>query len=207
MQKYIGVEGRAPRLSKLGGSEWTKTKKKVKGSLKKLAGDLLELYARREAIRGFPFPPDTVWQREFEESFPYEETEDQLRCTEEIKRDMESERPVDRLLCGDVGYGKTEVAMRAAFKAVMGGKQVAFLVPTTVLAQQHYMTFISRMKDFPITIDVLSRFRLPSEQKRILDDIRRGTIDIIIGTHRMLSKDVAFKNLGCSWLTRSRGLA
>jgi transcription-repair coupling factor (superfamily II helicase) len=196
VQKYIGVEGRAPRLSKLGGSEWTKTKKKVKGSLKKLAGDLLDLYARRETTRGFAFPQDTVWQREFEESFPYDETEDQLRCTEEIKGDMESERPVDRLLCGDVGYGKTEVAMRAAFKAVTGGKQVAFLVPTTVLAQQHYMTFTSRMKDFPITIDVLSRFRLPSEQKRILDDIRRGTIDIIIGTHRMLSKDVVFKNLG-----------
>ncbi|HHV97123.1 MAG TPA: transcription-repair coupling factor [Clostridiaceae bacterium] len=196
IQKYIGTEGKIPKLSKLGGSDWVKTKRKVKESLKELAEDLLKLYAERKAIKGHSFSKDTVWQKEFEEQFPYEETEDQLRCTEEIKKDMESDKPMDRLLCGDVGYGKTEVALRAAFKAVMDGKQVAFLVPTTVLAQQHYNNFVDRMKNFPITVEMISRFRTKAEQNRILRDLKKGQIDILIGTHRLLQKDIHFKDLG-----------
>ncbi|NLC69037.1 MAG: transcription-repair coupling factor [Clostridiaceae bacterium] len=196
VQKYIGSEGKTPRLSKLGGSDWVTTKRKVKESLKKLAEELIKLYARRETIKGFAFSKDTVWQKQFEDLFPYEETEDQLRCTEEIKRDMEQEKPMDRLLCGDVGYGKTEVALRAMFKAVMDGKQVAFLVPTTVLAQQHYNNFKERLKDFPVAIEMISRFRTRAEQNRILKDLRRGHVDVLIGTHRLLQKDIHFKDLG-----------
>jgi transcription-repair coupling factor (superfamily II helicase) len=196
IQKYIGSEEKKPRINKLGSNEWSKTKKKVKESLRKLAGQLIELYAKRQAVKGFAFSKDTVWQKEFEEQFPYEETEDQLKCTIEIKKDMESERVMDRLLCGDVGYGKTEVALRAIFKAVMDGRQVAYLVPTTVLAQQHYMTFKERFKGFPVNVDVISRFRSHSEQKKIIQNTESGKIDVIIGTHRLLQKDVHFKNLG-----------
>lgn len=196
LQKYIGAEGKAPRLSKLGGNDWTRTKRKVSESLVQLAAQLTELYAKRQAVKGFAFSPDSVWQRQFEDTFLYEETDDQLRCIEEIKADMESERPADRLLCGDVGYGKTEVAIRAAFKAVMDGKQVAYLVPTTVLGQQHFNTFTERMKEFPITIEMLSRFRTPAQQKKIQKNVKNGNIDILIGTHRILQKDVRFKDLG-----------
>ncbi|HHW48223.1 MAG TPA: transcription-repair coupling factor [Clostridiaceae bacterium] len=196
IQKYIGSEGKTPKLSKLGGSDWVKTKKKVKESLKELAAELIKLYAQRQALKGFAYSKDTVWQRQFEEQFPYEETEDQLKCIEEIKRDMESDKVMDRLLCGDVGYGKTEVAIRAVFKAVMDGKQVAYLVPTTILAQQHYNTFKERMKDFPVVVDVISRFRTRSEQKKILKDVKSGNIDVLIGTHRLLQKDIQFKDLG-----------
>ncbi len=196
IQKYIGPEGKTPRLSKLGGSEWAKTKSRVKESLRELAEELVKLYAQRQALKGHAFSKDTTWQKQFEDMFPYEETEDQLKCIAEIKQDMESEKLMDRLLCGDVGYGKTEVALRAVFKAVMDGKQVAFLVPTTVLAQQHYLNFRERMKDFPVTVEVLSRFRSPSEQKKILRDLKAGLIDVLIGTHRLLQKDVEFKDLG-----------
>ncbi len=196
MQKYIGAEGKAPKLSKLGGADWNRTKSKVSESLKKLAFGLVELYAKRQAVKGYAFSPDTVWQKQFEDLFPYEETEDQLKSIEEIKADMEAAKPVDRLLCGDVGYGKTEVAIRAAFKAVMDGKQVAYLVPTTVLAQQHYNTFKERMKDFPVTVEMLSRFRTPTQQKKIVKDVKNGMIDILIGTHRILQKDIQFKDLG-----------
>lgn len=196
IQKYIGSEGKAPRLSKLGGTDWLKTKNRVKESLRELAGELIRLYAQRQSTRGFAFSKDTVWQQQFEEQFPYEETDDQLKCIEEIKADMESGRLMDRLLCGDVGYGKTEVAIRAIFKAAMDGKQVAYLVPTTVLAQQHYVNFVERMKDFPVSVDVISRFRSQSEQKRILKDVKAGNIDVLIGTHRLLQKDISFKDLG-----------
>ncbi len=196
IQKYIGSEGKAPRLNKLGGSEWAKTRKRVRESLKELAFGLLQLYAQRQELKGHAYPADTVWQRQFEEQFPYEETEDQLKCVEEIKKDMESDRPMDRLLCGDVGYGKTEVAIRAVFKAVMDGKQVAYLVPTTVLAQQHYLTFTERMKDFPVTVDVISRFRSRREQANILKRLKEGNIDVLIGTHRLLQKDICFKDIG-----------
>ncbi|NMB96397.1 MAG: transcription-repair coupling factor, partial [Clostridiaceae bacterium] len=196
IQKYIGSEGKAPKINKLGGNDWIKVKKRVKESLKELAEDLVKLYAERKAIKGYSFSKDTVWQNEFEEQFPYEETDDQLRCTEEIKKDMESNKPMDRLLCGDVGYGKTEVALRAAFKAVMNGKQVAFLVPTTVLAQQHYNNFVERMKNFPVNVEMLSRFRTKAEQGRILQDLKRGQIDVLVGTHRLIQKDIQFKDLG-----------
>jgi transcription-repair coupling factor (superfamily II helicase) len=196
IQKYIGSEGKQPKINKLGGSDWLRTKTRVKESLKKLAGELIKLYARRAALKGFEYSKDTVWQKQFEEQFPYEETEDQLRCIEEIKRDMESGKVMDRLLCGDVGFGKTEVAIRAVFKAVMDGRQVAWLVPTTVLAQQHYNNFIDRMKDFPVTVEMLSRFRSRSEQKRILKAVKTGNVDVLIGTHRLLQKDIQFRNLG-----------
>lgn len=196
IQPYIGVDDKTPRLSKLGGSEWQKAKGKVSQSVKELAVDLLKLYAAREAAVGFPYSKDTDWQRQFEEAFPYEETPDQLQSLEEIKRDMESNRVMDRLLCGDVGYGKTEVAIRAAFKAVMDGKQVAVLAPTTILVQQHYNTFVSRFGDFPFTIQVLSRFKTPKEQKVILKTLKEGNVDVIIGTHRLLGKDVRYKDLG-----------
>lgn len=196
IQKYIGSEGRGPRVSKLGGSDWVRTKKRVKESLKELAGELIKLYARRQSLKGHAFRPDMVWQHQFEELFPYEETDDQLKCIQEIKKDMESDRVMDRLLCGDVGYGKTEVAIRAIFKAVMDGKQVAYLVPTTVLAQQHFMNFIERMKDFPVAVEVMSRFRSQSEQRRILKAVKNGGVDVLIGTHRLLQKDIAFKDLG-----------
>lgn len=196
LQKYSYQDGLTPKLSKLGGSEWNKVKSKVKGSVQDLAQDLLNLYAVRHSLRGYAFALDTPWQEEFEDAFPYEETSDQLKSIEEIKRDMEKPRPMDRLLCGDVGYGKTEVAIRAACKASLDGKQTAFLVPTTILAQQHYNTFRERFEGFPISVDVLSRFRSAKEQKQILEALTQGKIDIIIGTHRLLSKDIRFKDLG-----------
>lgn len=196
IQKYIGSEGKQPKINKLGGSDWLKTKSRVKESLKELASELIRLYAQRQATKGFAFSKDTVWQKQFEEQFPYEETDDQLKCIEEIKEDMESNRVMDRLLCGDVGYGKTEVALRAIFKAVMDGKQVAYLVPTTVLAQQQYNSFVERLKDFPVTVEVISRFRTQTEQKKILKNVKAGNVDVLIGTHRLLQKDIHFKDLG-----------
>jgi transcription-repair coupling factor (superfamily II helicase) len=196
IQPYVGMDDKSPKLSKLGGSEWQKTKNRVRESVKELAFDLLKLYAAREAAVGFAYSKDTQWQRQFEDSFPYEETPDQLQSIQEIKRDMESKRVMDRLLCGDVGYGKTEVAIRAAFKAVMDGKQVAVLAPTTILAQQHYNTFVSRFGDFPFTVQVLSRFRTPKEQRLIIKALKEGNVDVIIGTHRLLGKDVKYKDLG-----------
>ena len=197
IQKYIGGgEGAAPKLSRLGGKDWEKQKSKVRESLKELAFDLVQLYAQRQKSRGHAFGKDTPWQQEFEENFPYEETPDQLQATEEIKRDMEREQPMDRLLCGDVGYGKTEVALRAAFKAVMDGKQVAILAPTTILAQQHYNTLLRRFEGFPVEADVLSRFSTPKEQKETLRRLKDGEIDIIVGTHKLLGKEVKFKDLG-----------
>lgn len=196
IQKYIGGGDVSLKLHKLGGSEWGRAKAKTKKAIKILAEDLVKLYAKRQAEKGFAFSTDTVWQKEFEESFEFEETEDQLQSIEEVKEDMESEKVMDRLLCGDVGYGKTEVAIRAAFKAVQDGKQVAYLVPTTILAQQHYNTFIQRMKDYPIGIELLSRFRTKKQQEESLQRILGGTSDILIGTHRILSADVQFKDLG-----------
>lgn len=196
IQKYIGGEGRAPKLNKLGGNEWVKAKAKVRKAVEDLAKELIELYAKRQSSKGYKYGPDTVWQKEFEDMFPYEETEDQLIAIEEVKRDLESDKIMDRLICGDVGYGKTEVAIRAAFKVVQEGKQVAYLVPTTILAQQHYNTFLQRMKDFPIEVGLLSRFRSKSEQTATIEGLKKGMVDIVIGTHRLLSKDVAFKDLG-----------
>lgn len=196
IQKYSGSEGRKPKLNKLNSIEWKNTKAKVKGAVREVAKDLVELYAQRQQKEGFQFGPDTVWQKEFEEAFPYDETDDQLTAIEATKKDMESRRIMDRLICGDVGYGKTEIAIRAAFKAVSDGKQVVVLVPTTILAQQHYNTFVQRMMDFPVSIDVMSRFRSTSEQKKTLERLKKGSLDIIIGTHRVLSADVKFKNLG-----------
>jgi len=196
VQKYVGSEGKEPKIYKLGGTEWKKVKKKVESSVQDIAEDLIKLYAEREASKGYAFSPDTEMQREFEAAFPYQETEDQLRSIEEIKRDMESEKPMDRLLCGDVGYGKTEVALRAAFKAIMDGKQVAFLVPTTILAQQHYETVRERFQGYPINVGLLNRFRTKKQQNETIKGLKDGTIDMVIGTHRLLSKDVAFKDLG-----------
>lgn len=196
IQKYIGSEGREPRLNKLGGTEWAKAKARVKESLKALADDLIRIQAERSNSKGYAFSPDTVWQKQFEDTFSFEETPDQLRCVEEIKKDMESETIMDRLLCGDVGYGKTEVAIRAAFKAVMDSKQVAFLVPTTVLAAQHYETLKKRFSGFPITVGMLSRFRSESEQKAIIRDVKSGRVDILIGTHMILGEAVKFKDIG-----------
>lgn len=196
IQKYAGAEAKAPKLNKLGGTEWKKTKKKVKGAVQQIAGELVSLYAARQSSAGFQYGPDTVWQREFEELFPYEETEDQLDAIEATKADMESKKIMDRLICGDVGYGKTEIALRAAFKAIQESKQVVYLVPTTILAQQHYNTFNQRMKDFPVRVDMLSRFRTPAQQKKTLEDLKRGLVDVVIGTHRVLSKDVQYKDLG-----------
>ncbi len=196
VRKYIGVEGKKPKLYALGGGEWSRLKARVQASVRELARELLALYAARETVPGFPFPPDSHWQSGFEAAFPYEETPDQLQAADEVKRDMERPRAMDRLLCGDVGYGKTEVALRAAFKAVMAGKQVAFLVPTTILAQQHFRNFKERLQDFPVNVDVLSRFQSPAEQKAILQGLSRGTTDIVVGTHRLLSADVRFHDLG-----------
>lgn len=196
VQKYIGSEGNSPKINKLGGAEWQKAKAKVRKSINEIAQDLVKLYAARATLKGHSFGKDTEWQRQFEDEFPYEETPDQLASLEEIKRDMESDKPMDRLLCGDVGYGKTEVAIRAAFKAVMDGKQVAFLVPTTILADQHYNNFIKRFSDFPIKIDMISRFRTPKQQKATLQALKEGNVDILIGTHRLVSKDIVFKDLG-----------
>lgn len=196
VQKYIGGDENPPKINKLGGNEWAKTKNKVKESLKEMAEDLVKLYAERSTLKGHAFSKDTPWQRQFEEEFPYQETPDQLSAIEEIKKDMEMPKPMDRLLCGDVGYGKTEVAMRAAFKAVMDGKQVAVLVPTTILAEQHYNNFVQRFRDFPIKIDMISRFRSREQQKKTLKELAAGNVDIIIGTHRLLQKDIKYKDLG-----------
>lgn len=196
VQKFVGSEGKEPKLYKLGGSEWAKVKRRVQSSVEDIADDLIKLYAEREAQKGYAFSPDSEMQREFEASFPYQETDDQLRCIAEIKADMERERPMDRLLCGDVGYGKTEVAIRAAFKAIADGKQVAFLVPTTILAQQHYETIRERFQDHAINIGLLSRFRTRKQQTETINGLRKGTIDIVIGTHRLLSKDVRYQDLG-----------
>ena len=187
LQKYAGADARKPKLNKLNSQEWGKTKSKVKTAVEQVAKDLVELYAKRQNEQGFQFGEDTVWQREFEEMFPYEETSDQLAAIEDTKHDMQSTKIMDRLICGDVGYGKTEVAIRAAFKAVQDGKQVAYLVPTTILAQQHFNTFEQRMKDFPVKVAMLSRFRTPKEIKQTIADLRKGMVDIVIGTHRLLS--------------------
>ncbi|MUK88069.1 transcription-repair coupling factor [Ornithinibacillus sp. L9] len=196
VQKFVGSEGKEPKLYKLGGSEWTKVKRKVQSSVEDIADDLIKLYAERESRKGYAFSPDTDLQREFDASFPYQETEDQLRCIAEIKEDMEKEQPMDRLLCGDVGYGKTEVAIRAAFKAVADGKQVAILVPTTILAQQHYETIRERFQDHAINIGLLSRFRTAKQQKETIQGLKRGLVDVVVGTHRLLSKDIEYHELG-----------
>lgn len=197
LQKYSGGDAsNTPKLNKLGTSEWNKTKSKVRGAVKNIAKELVELYAARQEKEGYVCGPDTVWQREFEEMFPYEETEDQLAAIEDAKRDMESTRIMDRLICGDVGYGKTEVALRAAFKEVQESRQVAYLAPTTILAQQIYNTFVQRMKEFPVRVELLCRFRTPAQQKKAIEDLKKGQVDVVIGTHRILSKDVKFKNLG-----------
>ena len=196
LTRYIGAEGVVPALDRLGGQEWHEKKGRVKQAVIEVAQEMLDLYARRNVVKGYAYKPDTTWQKELEDSFPYVETEDQKRALVEIKRDMESPRPMDRLLCGDVGYGKTELALRAAFKAVMDGKQVAILVPTTVLAQQHYETFLERLAAFPVKVEMLSRFRTPREQTEVLLGLAIGEVDIVIGTHRLLSADVDFKELG-----------
>lgn len=196
VRKYIGGGDTSPKLNKLGTKEWENTKSKVKKNLEIIAKDLVELYAKRQHVKGFEFSKDTPWQKQFEDGFPYQETDDQLRCIEEVKKDMEKPVPMDRLLCGDVGYGKTEVAIRAAFKAVMDQKQVAYLVPTTVLANQQYEEFKSRMEEFPIRVDLLNRFRTKKEQEQVIKKLKLGELDVVIGTHRLLSKDVEFKDLG-----------
>lgn len=196
LQKYIGFEEAPPKLYKLGGSEWARVKKRVTESVQEIADALLKLYAEREAVPGYAFAPDSAWQQEFEDAFPYEETEDQMRAIADVKADMERPRPMDRLLCGDVGYGKTEVAIRAAFKSVVDGKQVAVLVPTTILAQQHGRTFEERFEGFPIKIRTLSRFQSTAEQNKTLKEVSRGAVDVVIGTHRLISKDVTFRDLG-----------
>ena len=197
IQKYASADAaKKPKLNKLGTQEWTKTKSRVKSAVNEVAKDLVELYAVRQQEKGFAFSEDTVWQREFEEMFPFEETDDQLSAISATKHDMESTKIMDRLICGDVGYGKTEIAIRAAFKAVQDGKQVVFLVPTTILAQQHYNNFVQRMKDYPVRIDQMSRFRTPAQQKKTIEDLKKGLVDIVIGTHRVLSADMKFKDLG-----------
>lgn len=196
IQKYAGADAKKPRLNKLGTIQWGKTKSQVKKAVQIVAKDLVELYAVRQQSEGFVYGPDTVWQKEFEEMFLFEETDDQLQAIEDTKHDMESKKIMDRLICGDVGYGKTEIAIRAAFKAVQEGKQVVCLVPTTILAQQHYNTFVQRLKEFPVRIDLLCRFRSAAEQKKTIEDTKKGFVDILVGTHRVLSKDVVFKDLG-----------
>ncbi len=196
IRKYIGAEGKEPKVNALGSKEWEKTKAKVKSNLRQVAEELIELYAIRQKTEGFAFSKDTEWQKDFEDSFPYQETDDQLRCIDEVKQDMEKAKPMDRLLCGDVGYGKTEVAIRAAFKACMDQKQVAYLAPTTVLSNQQYESFKDRMKEYPIRVEVINRFRTKKEQEDIVKRLELGEIDILIGTHRLLSKDIKFKNLG-----------
>jgi len=196
VQRYVSFHRRLPQLNRLKGKGWVRAKKNAVKGAARMAKDLLGLQAKRDSAAGFGFGKDLDWQKEVEEAFPYKETPDQLKATKEVKRDMEAARPMDRLLCGDVGYGKTEVALRAAFKAVMAGKQVAFLVPTTILAEQHTNTFTKRLKDFPVNIQMLNRFRTQAEQVRILAELKAGKVDIVIGTHRLLSNDVRFKNLG-----------
>ena len=196
IQKYADSQAKRPKLNKLGTQEWGRTKTKVRSAVKNIAKDLVQLYAARQREEGFCYGEDTIWQKEFEETFPFDETDDQLEAIEAVKHDMESNKIMDRLICGDVGYGKTEVAIRAAFKAAQESKQVVFLVPTTILAQQHYNNFVQRMKDYPVRVDLLCRFRTAAEQKKTLEDLKKGLVDIVIGTHRVLSKDVQFKDLG-----------
>ena len=196
IRKYVGGDAIQPKINSLGSKEWETTKAKVKKNLREVAKDLIELYAKREKAKGYSFSKDTPWQNEFEGKFPYQETDDQLRCIEEVKKDMETEKPMDRLLCGDVGYGKTEVALRAAFKAAIDQKQVAYLAPTTVLAEQQYQEFKERMKDFPIKVEILNRFKSKKYQDEVIKKIKLGEVDIVVGTHRLLSKDVEFKDLG-----------
>ncbi len=196
IRKYIGGDAIQPKINRLGGKDWENTKAKVKNNLREVAKELIELYAKREKIQGFSFSKDTPWQNEFEAQFPYQETDDQLRCIEEVKKDMEMAKPMDRLLCGDVGYGKTEVALRAGFKAVMDQKQVAYLAPTTVLAEQQYQEFKTRVKDFPIKVEILNRFKSKKYQEEVIKKLKLGEVDIVIGTHRLLSQDVEFKDLG-----------
>ena len=196
IRKYVGGEEAGLKLNKLGSKDWEKTTTRVKNNLRAVAKELIELYALREKSKGHAFMPDTEWQKEFEGKFPYIETDDQLRCIDEVKADMENEKPMDRLLCGDVGYGKTEVAIRAAFKAVMEGKQVAYLVPTTVLAKQQYQTFKERMKDYPVTVELLNRFRTTKDKNRIVKELKIGDVDIVVGTHKILGKEIGFKDLG-----------
>ncbi|MBI4550527.1 MAG: transcription-repair coupling factor [Candidatus Omnitrophica bacterium] len=196
LERYIGLEGKKPKLTKLHGRDWIRVKEKTRLAVKGVARDMLEIQAKRNLLPGFRYKPDTDWQKQFEEEFPYEETPDQLRATLEVKADMESARPMDRLLCGDVGYGKTEVALRAAFKAVMDAKQVAILVPTTILAEQHYLTLSERVKNYPVRVDVLSRFKSKGQQAEVVKGLKEGTVDIVIGTHRLLSRDVQFNDLG-----------
>ena len=196
VQKYIGAEAEKVKLSRLGTQEWTKAKAKVRKEIEDMTEELINLYAKREKIKGYKFSKDTVWQKEFEDKFPYQETDDQLKAIKDTKKDMESPKVMDRLICGDVGYGKTEVAIRAAFKACMDGKQVAVLVPTTILAQQHYNTFSERFADYPIRVEVLSRFKTPKQQKKIIEDAKKGMVDVLIGTHRIISKDIELPKLG-----------
>ncbi|MEN6391377.1 MAG: transcription-repair coupling factor, partial [Syntrophomonas sp.] len=196
LYRFSASDDKVPPLSRLGGGDWEKTKQRVAASIQEMAQELLLRYARRQAQEGYAFSPDTPWQAQFEEDFPHQETPDQMQAIRDVKKDMEKARPMDRLICGDVGYGKTEVAMRAAFKAVMDGKQVAILVPTTVLAEQHYQSFRERFAPYPTVIEAISRFRSPAEQKRISGELKKGTVDIVIGTHRLLSKDIEFKDLG-----------
>ena len=196
IQKYASADAKTPKLNKLGTKEWERTKTKVRTAVNEVAKDLVELYAKRQQTEGYQYGQDTVWQKEFEEMFPFEETDDQLMAIADTKADMESRKIMDRLICGDVGYGKTEIAIRAAFKAVQEGKQVVYLVPTTILAQQHYNTFVQRMKDFPVRIDLMSRFRTSAQQKKTITDLKKGFVDIIIGTHRVLSDDIEYKDLG-----------
>ena len=196
VSRYAAEEGAAPALHRLGSAAWQKQKSRAKQAIQEMAEELIKAYAARQALPGYAFKPDTVWQRELEASFPYEETPDQATAIDEVKRDMEAARPMDRLICGDVGYGKTEVAVRAAFKAVQDGRQVAILVPTTILAQQHWLTFRERLADFPVRVEVLSRFRTAKEQKEVLARLEGGEVDIVVGTHRLLSKDVRFHDLG-----------
>lgn len=196
VQKFAGSQARQPKLNKLNSKEWKTTKTRVRAAVKEVAGELVKLYAIRQSKKGYQFSADTIWQTEFEELFPYEETQDQIAAIEATKKDMESDKIMDRLICGDVGFGKTEVAIRAAFKAVQDSKQVVYLVPTTILAQQHYNTFIQRMKDYPLHIEMMSRFRTPAQQRKVIAGLKSGEVDIVIGTHRLLSKDIVYKNLG-----------
>lgn len=196
VQKYIAFHVRRPKLNRLNSREWQRAKQRARKGVEKLAWDLLSLQALRMSTKRPPFSPDSDWHRNFEQTFPYKETQDQITAYAQVRSDMESDRPMDRLICGDVGYGKTEVAMRAAFKAVMDNKQVAYLVPTTILAEQHFQNFSFRLNEFPVNIEMLSRFRTPARQKQIIERISSGGVDIVIGTHRLLSEDVHFKNLG-----------
>ena len=196
IQKYASADAKKPKLNRLGTQEWNKTKTRVRGAVREIARDLVKLYAARQEKEGYVYGEDTVWQKEFEEMFPFEETEDQLLAIEAVKRDMQSHKIMDRLVCGDVGYGKTEIAIRAAFKAVQEDKQVVYLVPTTILAQQHYNTFLQRMKDFPVRVDLMCRFRTSAQQKKTVEDTKKGLVDIVVGTHRVLGEDLKFKDLG-----------